>query len=285
MPSCGQAHPRWVSLYLSLQETMSDLDGVWAKIGRAEELIESAMGEIRDFLNVHSDKIVVRRDADRLVDRYIWNMTDPPPDHVALLVGDSLHNLRSSLDHLVWALSEQRGQTIAKRDARRISFPILTNPDNWDKISAVKLQYVDPAAQAIIETLQPYNQTLQPLLPYEANVEIGTDYDPLAVLHRWDIIDKHRTLHTMTLHALGGFPAVPVGGSFEVLTPETVECGTEIARIVYKEPQVGPVNAVVKFPFDVAIREKPPTWGLRVSVGHIRDVLRTDVFPQFEQFF
>ena len=40
---------------------MSDLDGVWAKIRRAEELIESVNGEIRDFFNVHSDKIVVRR--------------------------------------------------------------------------------------------------------------------------------------------------------------------------------------------------------------------------------
>jgi hypothetical protein len=263
---------------------MSDLDGVWAKMRRAEELIESVTGEIGDFFNVHSDKIVVRRDADRLADRYIWNMTDSPPDHVALLVGDALHNLRSSLDHLVWALSEQSGQTIANQVARQISFPILTNADKWDNVSA-NLQYVDPAAQAIIETLQPYNQTLRPLLPYGATVEISTDYDPLVVLHRWDIIDKHRTLHTMTVNALGGFPAVPVGGSFEVLTPETVEYGTEIARIIYKEPQVGPVSAVVNFPFDVTIREQPPTWGLSASVGHIRDVLRTDVFPQFEQFF
>ncbi len=266
---------------------MSDLDGVWAKIRRAEELIESVNGEIGDFFNVHSDKIVVRRDADQLADRYIWNMTDSPPDHVALLVGDALHNLRSSLDHLVWALSEQSGHTIANQDARQISFPILTNPDSWDNVSAVKLQYVDPAAQVIIETLQPYNQTLRPLLPYEATVEIGTDYDPLVVLHLWDIIDKHRTLHTMTVHALGGFTFQPdpVGASFEVLTPETVEYGTEIARIVYKDPQDGPVSAVVRFPFDVAIREEPPTWGLKASVGHIDHVLRTDVIPRFEQFF
>jgi hypothetical protein len=104
---------------------MVDLSGVWAKVGRAEELLQTIDHEVGVFLNQYRNPVIVQRDPDQLVDRFIWNIPDPPPDHIALLIGDVLHNLRSSLDHIVWALSVLNQPTIPKRYRRTRQFPDL----------------------------------------------------------------------------------------------------------------------------------------------------------------
>jgi hypothetical protein len=97
------------------------------------------------------------------------------PDHVALIAGDVLHNLRSALDYLVYALIRANGKTPSTSAGFPIfdHEPVSQKEKNWfDE----KIKDIPDTAQDVIRFLKPYK---------------GGD-DRLWRLHQLDIIDKHR---------------------------------------------------------------------------------------------
>jgi hypothetical protein len=124
----------------------------------------------------------------------------PPRDPISLLIGETLHNMRSALDNLAFSLAVRfKGEPLPKKIADRSEFPIFgdENGDGFDNFhrctkkgepapgsGLAKIEGWDPRTHAIIEGLQPYKR--------------GDDYrsDPLWALHELDRINKHRLLHT-----------------------------------------------------------------------------------------
>src|SRR4051812_34434171 len=52
-----------------------------------------------------------RRQADGSVNYELYAIIrEPPPQELALIIGDVAHNVRSALDHFVFALSSRRAQ-------------------------------------------------------------------------------------------------------------------------------------------------------------------------------
>lgn len=126
---------------------------------------------------------------------YVSVAAQPPPDPISLLVGEVLHNLRSGLDNLAFALANAFTKPLPEAIAKRSEFPIFGNVAAYGSGVAssgvAKVQGWDPRAQTVVEGLQPYKR--------------GDDFasDPLWILHELDRINKHRLLPTCAVWPTG----------------------------------------------------------------------------------
>jgi hypothetical protein len=205
-----------------------DLRGVRLKLERAA----THRHELRTYLE-HPDgtgffRLVVK---DLSQDQGSWQYEllakryrDDRP--VSALLGDFVHNLRSSLDHLVWQLVIANGGQPTSRNA----FPIFPDARAFAGRRPGDLGGVADEPIRFIEGIQPF----QPNWSYDARIH------PLWILHALDVTDKHRLLNTMSLHAASGTLDLP-RDAYEVvqivnLNDLPIEDGTVIARIRSKTP-------------------------------------------------
>jgi hypothetical protein len=113
----------------------------------------------------------------------------PVPDNFMVPLGDCVHNLRSALDHLACHLVRVSHGT----SPDKASFPVWsrefrTNPCTGAEEPCLQLD-VTPAIRERIDAIQPYK---------------GTDTgERLRLLHKLDIVDKHRG-QLLTAAAAGG---------------------------------------------------------------------------------
>jgi hypothetical protein len=157
------------------------LAGVYEKLKRADENILNLNAEISDFLNEGPD----RRTADdkrKAVEEWLkfHSQRDIPP-RFAVLSGEILYHLRSSLDHAAWLLSAEDYRRTKKTS---IAFPILSKPPNEDEQARYDRQVkgvTAPTARSLIDDLQPYKG------------EHPID-NPLTIVHKLNRVDKHRNL-------------------------------------------------------------------------------------------
>ena len=107
-----------------------------------------------------------------------------PPYSVALILGDFVHNLRATLDHLV-------GTMRTEGPSRNSAFPVCSSkdgPKGFDQLRKIKLAGVPPEAIEIIKAMQPYD-----------GLDVRRDwwraqFRALAWLHKLWEIEKHRTI-------------------------------------------------------------------------------------------
>jgi hypothetical protein len=106
---------------------------------------------------------------------------EPPLDpRLALVLGDCIHNIRSSLDHLVAQLALLNNATSVAIE--KTAFPICLSPNDFKNATVRKVApYISGDALREIEKLQPYS------------AGDGVQ-NILWVLSQLDIIDKHRLL-------------------------------------------------------------------------------------------
>lgn len=83
------------------------------------------------------------------------------PRETGLLVGEVLHNFRSSLDYLAWALVKHTGKRqLTARQAREIQFPMASKRASFQSQWSSRLRGVPIVPyQAIIDDFQPYRRT------------------------------------------------------------------------------------------------------------------------------
>ena len=121
------------------------------------------------------------------------------PVRLNTLIGEFLHDLRSSLDHLAWQLVEHN----SGKPSSDTSFPILKVTPSTNKQGQRTLPNVagglSTRARALIDGAQPY--------------KLGARYvdQPLWMLHQLWNIDKHRYVLAKggrtTAHFIGAVPA------------------------------------------------------------------------------
>lgn len=102
---------------------------------------------------------------------YFQTRGDPPPI-LDILVGETAHALRSSLNNLVSALS---GGSYGDTD-----FPIFVSESDFRKYGRKRLRRLHKRHRDVIEALQPYHRP-------------DPDAAPLAILNRLAREDKHRS--------------------------------------------------------------------------------------------
>jgi hypothetical protein len=111
----------------------------------------------------------------------------------SLMVGDVVHNLRATLDYLVYQL----GCLQHDPPKCKTEFPIFkSNADFLYRCQGLnKIRCLDFADQQSIEALQPYGPTAVGGMPGNPQAH------PLWILHRLDIGDKHKLLTITTVTA------------------------------------------------------------------------------------
>lgn len=188
------------------------LDGCMAKIERAKEHYETLKTNVAEFLGTanksltqssyHSDdglKVILRASCPLEVNLKI-----------SVIAGEIVHQLRSSLDHLLCALIYKNGHAPSTKS----QFPICTSLENYEKeVKRGRIKGVSPSAQNLIEQAQPYRN----LNPNENVVNV------VSTLNNWD---KHNALVISAAAAQMG-QYIEIGGSGAAITgfssPEVVK--------------------------------------------------------------
>jgi len=165
-----------VSLRQETLRTYELFSGAKLKVKRANEHIAHLEAVLNSLVPTDFYRRDVRRDTDS--GNYILEIRciADPPDTIALIIGDAVHNLRSALDHVMWELVSRSGIT----PEQNLYFPIRKTQEKFKE--AIK----DPQIQAIGADI--LDLICNVIKPYP------TGNDLLCALAQLDITDKHKLL-------------------------------------------------------------------------------------------
>ncbi len=177
-------------------------DGVRVKVERAKEHIRDLEASVQEFRRIEPYKVVAYDEPDTGDLVFKVEVSAQPPLRWGAIAGDVIHNLRASLDVLVWQLVLVNER---KPDRMRTGFPISESAHEFKSKGLRKVKGVPDEAVHLIKAAKPYK---------------GGN-DALWRLHHLDIRDKHRLL-------------IPVGdGTYTNLI-------LDFARIFDNNPDVPP---------------------------------------------
>jgi|SRR5215831_7262775 len=228
----------------------ANLEGCWAKLDRARQHFDDFNARVSGIFSANEDSEAGTHQYDRQTQQLIISMPNSPPidPSLPLIFGDCIHNVRTSLDHLVFQLALMNNMPASS--ANKTSFPVSLSRTDFKELTRKKVApFIKSQALAEIEKLQPY-----------VTGNAGSD-DLICILSQLDIIDKHRlVLVTIAKFAASGFKlTVPSGETFDRTFPprnwKTAEAGAEIIRFdlsnAIRKP--GSMNVEVKTTSQVQI--------------------------------
>jgi len=154
------------------------------KLARAAEQVEALNQIVSAWIAENPFVAVCELREERLGFRVVQqNFQSPPPlEEWSLLAGECIHNIRSALDNLVFALARLRNDPPAAPD--KLQFPIHIDKAKFDKNGRNKLDQLTPEAANVVEMLQPFQRDGSP-----GN---GPENDLLTLLQWLSNTDKHR---------------------------------------------------------------------------------------------
>jgi hypothetical protein len=251
------------------------IDGCAAKADMADELLNLLAREWRAFLDTNPWPSWVDDRTEPGWHRIYFDFTAPPLPRFSVRVGEIAHDLRSALDHLAWREAvECVGLQQAERHASVITFPLANSPAAFK--SANTLKYVGKDAWTVMERHQPYESP-----QYERPLSLG-------LLHWFNRLDKHRTIHVSAVGAPSLFTidALKItfthGACIEAVQPrlqlgQRLEGETEVARVRFVAGGPDPKAEVHRTPpLNPSFGEPPhPIRGIEITetIQQVRAVI------------
>lgn len=166
-----------------------ELADSWRKFEHGNELFREVQRVAEAFISSHPYRVDLMPNASA-GEFTVWLTVDEAPDDIGLLLGDSLHNLRSALDCMVAAMARRRGG-----DDSETQFPICDDPSDFtNRYRNRRLRALSTAEIDFLEGIQPYSQGLRAI-------------HPLCYLRDMSNVDKHRLIVPVLVAA----DRVPVG--------------------------------------------------------------------------
>jgi hypothetical protein len=210
-----------------------NLTGARSKIERAKKHIGDLDRERVAFLETDPYICISHFDAEECRTDYVLGPLPFMPVQLALIAGDTIHNLRTSLDHLACELVRDAGHPVG-----HVCFPICKSAKEYIAKSDEKTKGMPIPAKQFIDALMPYR---------------GPN-NMLWGLHQLDIIDKHRLLVPV------GTKIANVQLDFMSLTPTAMSllstrCALEEGYILGSVGRKVEANQGMKFTFDIAFGE------------------------------
>jgi hypothetical protein len=268
--------------------------GYGAKFYGAHERLKHIAGELATWVDENA-RLTSHRYYPKEREYVVWVTTkELGGADLAVETGGCLHNLRSGLDHLAYALAVRHtGEPLPQEIAEASEFPIFGDEDRKGTPSmgaalftnaSRKIAGIHPDAQAVIERLQPY--------------QLGSDFRSHQLWRLYDLarIDRHRLLHLSVVHS-GGFLWNPsahmnvggIGPGAIVSLGGEIEPGklTEIARMpVTPDDPKERVYVDIKPALEVVFADDTPTPGESVVavLGAIYNYVVSDVLGSLERF-
>lgn len=266
------------------------LAGCEQKLRRAHTHFKQLKAEIADLVPNGFRPATFRTDAKPNAKDTLWTFVEtvtPLPLALSTIIGDIVHNQRSTLDLLVFELGflGMRGKTIPRRTA----FPISTDRANWrsDYVQNTFLQGVLREHRTMLYRLQPcYRRKDNP-----SAATLRRRKPSLAVhLHNLWNEDKHRMIQlvAMTPHEIS--PVIRYRGCDPLGHPmlgtgflgHALKAGTEVLTIPIQPTTVDPqVSVDVEVAFQVCLGNGMP---VLVTLAHVGDWV-TQVVEYFQPVF
>jgi hypothetical protein len=253
------------------QRLALNLDGVRAKLARANELIDGLDQEMTAWGRQEPWSMLGEFSDDRTTCTYTLSVrVEAPLTRWALLVGDAVHNLRSALDHVVYALAVKDGEKDPPDWETNLQFPIADDDRAFNRHQRRRNRQLRTATNEALRSVQPYNRR-ESILP--SPLLLPRDAPPLLALVRdLDNRDKHRLLAVLLGVATRAFTdsrqTPGVSHRVELQRGPLME-GIEVAVITYSAP-VEDVDLEPKIRIDIEIAvEHPPG-----PAGHTRSEIR-----------
>lgn len=256
-----------------------DLSGCAAKMRRAlfhfQDFDRRALKFIVE-VNPYGSVPNIDAKTGEYVIRLTKDVVQPPVDEWSPIIGDAAHNLMSALDHLVCQLSILNG---GDAECDGTMFPIWDRdtPDVQRQIKRRIKSLLDDD-QRIIRELQPYNR---------GSVDLA-QADPLWLLFRMDVIDKHRRMHLVNSALYDAVPFVAPGYTItNLIRSEGTKAGDEILRFRATQNPTLPTEQDSDPHVIMAIKFGPGSGPLtnrsaRSELPLIWRYVRDHVFPKFE---
>jgi hypothetical protein len=211
------------------------LDSVREKLIRADEHLRAIERVTAEYIVTEEFGISTRWEehipekSGRSGTTWRADLKPAPPLRIAVLCGDFVHNLRSSLDHLARALVLENGGTPNDDPGDGPVTQFLVLEDRLTKNGTVRpLQIVggtSPSAEFFLETVQPYRRVDDPTL------------HPLWILNRLWNVDKHRTLNVVGVN-LGNITITFPDGRTGYARAAPFENGALIYWVLDENPEV-----------------------------------------------
>jgi hypothetical protein len=185
-----------------------------SKILRASQHIDCVENLINDWLG--TDAYTISSEVDPKTGYTVRRakIKEFPPERISIVSGDVVHNLRSALDHVIYALAERHLPTPLASDVEAaLMYPVIGNINQKGQpavgadlfrsaVGRYHLAGFPTDALSFIEMEQPYYRD-----------QSGTDFlfHPAWVLNELDRIDKHRRLALTTAYLDFQFVSIPEG--------------------------------------------------------------------------
>ena len=160
-----------------------DLEGVDAKIRRAESGLRSLQSDLEEFCENERERYIHKLRRGTVV--VIGSNPHELLVDYSIRVGEIAYHLRSALDHLVWQLVWSNHTIPTTRN----EFPIFSSEDKYRKSARKKLKGMAPRHAALIASVQ----------PYQRDCVVGQH---LWLLQMISNIDKHRYVNVISLHSI-----------------------------------------------------------------------------------
>ena len=144
------------------------------KLDWAKQHISDLNGKINAYLALRPFQLFIVQGPE-MAQRQYRIETDPPiPTEFALIIGDTIHNLRAALDIMIFGLIGDIASQL-----ENISFPFCKNADSVEStISGRQIRLAGERVVEAIRSLEPY----------------PTGKHKLYAIHDMDIRDKHKLL-------------------------------------------------------------------------------------------
>lgn len=149
-------------------------------VDRACVLGEQLAVSIQDWSTNNPPTATPRIAIGRLSWELEIHVAEPPFEEWSGLYDDAIHNLRKTLDRLVWGVATTKNKNPAKPN--QIQFPLVEKKENWLRESS-RIGELPGAARRAIEELQPFQRS---------GVDGQPEQDPLLLLNRLSNKEKHR---------------------------------------------------------------------------------------------
>jgi hypothetical protein len=158
------------------------LSGIDERLKRADDNIRNLHAEISGFFAESEYPVIPNTDGELFRKAVAYHQGRDIPLRFSILAGEIVHHLRSCLDHITWQLSTEEQRV---SHPKRIEFPVFEKrPSTKDERSSYQRKvegFQSATALEMIEDIQPYNSP-------------NPSDDLLLILHKMDIVDKHREL-------------------------------------------------------------------------------------------
>ena len=254
---------------------MTGLQPVRLKLSRAAQHMEELKASIREYAGGNPCEVIPESDSKATI-----NISQPPPDAIAVIAGEVLYQLRSALDHLAFELVKLNPENLSlpKGWEEKCEFPIWTElrPGQIRPLAYgvfKSLPGITKNAHTFIELLQPY-------------YGVGATNNCLKFLKGLSNIDKHRHLSLISTRAQVREEVTWASG-FRSASLAHFKHGTEIAT-----PFVSADDECVDMQRDVSAAvffDEPEVLGgaVTVTVGRLlEDILErmvAEILPGFER--